>query len=51
MVLLRSIKKSANPHTSFFTKIYCIAIGMIVLSSFGIASLQVMSYIVAQYSQ
>jgi|SRR5216683_7448252 len=49
--LLGSIKKPADPRTSFFAKIYRVAVGTIALSSLGIPSLQVASYIAARYSQ
>ena len=48
--LLGSIKKPRDPRTSFFGKIYRVAIGTISLSSFGVPSLQVASYIAARYS-
>ncbi|KAH9959714.1 acyl-CoA dehydrogenase NM domain-like protein [Russula compacta] len=48
--LLGSIKKPTDPRTSFFSKIYRVAIGTIALSSLGIPSLQVASYITARYS-
>jgi acyl-CoA oxidase len=49
--LLGSIKKPVDPRGAFFSKIYRVAIGTIALSSLGIPSLQVASYIASRYSQ
>lgn len=49
--LLGSIKKPIDPRGAFFSKIYRVAIGTIALSSLGIPSLQVASYIASRYSQ
>ena len=48
--LLGSIKRPRDPRASFFGKIYRVAIGTIALSSLGVPSLQVGSYIAARYS-
>ncbi|KAI0285511.1 acyl-CoA dehydrogenase NM domain-like protein [Russula brevipes] len=48
--LLGSIKKPSDPRASFFAKIYRVAVGTIALSSLGVPSLQVASYIAARYS-
>jgi len=48
--LLGSIAKPSDPRASFFSKIYRVAVGTIALSSLGIPSLQVASYIAARYS-
>jgi acyl-CoA oxidase len=50
MALLGSIKKPADPRAAFFSKIYRVAVGTIALSSLGIPSLQVASYVAARYS-
>lgn len=49
--LLGSLKKPVDPRRAFFSKIYRVAIGTIALSSLGIPSLQVASYIASRYSQ
>ncbi|KAI0273195.1 acyl-CoA dehydrogenase NM domain-like protein [Russula aff. rugulosa BPL654] len=49
--LLGSIKKPADSRGAFFSKIYRVAIGTIALSSLGIPSLQIASYIASRYSQ
>ncbi|KAF8502765.1 acyl-CoA dehydrogenase NM domain-like protein [Russula emetica] len=49
--LLGSIKKPVDSRGAFFSKIYRVAIGTIALSSLGIPSLQVASYIASRYSQ
>lgn len=48
--LLGSIRRPKDPRASFFSKIYRVAIGTIALSSLGVPSLQVGSYIAARYS-
>ncbi|KAI0292231.1 acyl-CoA dehydrogenase NM domain-like protein [Multifurca ochricompacta] len=48
--LLGSIEKPRDPRTSFFKKIYRVAVGTISLSALGVPSLQVASYIAARYS-
>ncbi|KAI0249451.1 acyl-CoA dehydrogenase NM domain-like protein [Lactifluus subvellereus] len=48
--LLGSIKKPRDPRASFFNIIHRVAVGTIALSSLGIPSLQVASYIAARYS-
>ena len=48
--LLGSLRKPRDPRASFFGKIYRVAIGTIALSSLGVPSLQVASYIAARYS-
>jgi acyl-CoA oxidase len=49
--LLGSLKKPVDSRGAFFSKIYRVAIGTIALSSLGIPSLQVASYIASRYSQ
>jgi len=49
--LLGSIKKPVDPRAAFFSKIYRVSIGTIALSSLGIPSLQIASYIASRYSQ
>jgi alkylation response protein AidB-like acyl-CoA dehydrogenase len=40
----------ADPRTAFFSQIYRVAIGTIALSSLGLPSLQLASYIASRYS-
>ncbi|KAH9970095.1 acyl-CoA dehydrogenase NM domain-like protein [Lactifluus volemus] len=49
--LLGSIKKPRDPRASFFNNIYRVAVGTIALSSLGVPSLQIASYIATRYSQ
>ena len=49
--LLGSLKKPVDSRGAFFSKIYRVAIGTIALSSLGIPSLQIASYIASRYSQ
>ena len=50
MALLGSLRRPRDPRASFFGKIYRVAVGTIALSSLGVPSLQVASYIAARYS-
>jgi alkylation response protein AidB-like acyl-CoA dehydrogenase len=45
------MKKPVDPRSAFFSKINRVAIGTIALSSLGVPSLQVASYIASRYSQ